>query len=233
MNRNELHYTMPVGSIDWWYLNLGFLIGLTLLFITSYKASEKRLNWITWILAFIIGGNHIAGHIEALISRVWEAKTHLPFHLCSFSAILSVLFLITKKQWSYEFLIFWSAGAIHAFITPEITDGDSVFNRWEFGISHGGIIATSFFATIKLGFRPRVKSWLKVFAYTQLTLPLIGLINYLLDSNYMYIAQRPNANNPFIIGDWPWYIIGLEFAVLLHFYVFYWIHKRVPQVNFN
>jgi len=44
----------------------------------------------------------------------------------------------------------------------------------------------------------------------------VGSINYLLGSNYMYLAIKPNVENPFLIGDWPYYIIGLELAVVLH-----------------
>jgi uncharacterized membrane protein YwaF len=47
----------------------------------------------------------------------------------------------------------------------------------------------------------------------------------------MFIAQKPDAQNPFIIGEWPWYIIGLEFAVLLHFAAFYWIHLRIAAIR--
>jgi uncharacterized membrane protein YwaF len=32
----------------------------------------------------------------------------------------------------------------------------------------------------------------------------------------MYLAIKPNVENPFLIGDWPYYIIGLELAVVLH-----------------
>jgi len=49
----------------------------------------------------------------------------------------------------------------------------------------------------------------------------------------MYIAQKPNANNPMIMGEWPWYIIGLEFVVLAHFLAFYWIHRRASRVHWD
>ncbi|NBW33393.1 MAG: hypothetical protein EBR22_05500, partial [Cytophagia bacterium] len=72
---------------------------------------------------------------------------------------------------------------------------------------------------------PRRHSWLKIFGYTQLVLPVMGTINYLLGSNYMYLAKRPLVDNPFLIGPWPWYLIGLEFATLLHFVLFYSLHQ--------
>ena len=37
----------------------------------------------------------------------------------------------------------------------------------------------------------------------------------------MYLAKKPLANNPLLIGDWPYYIIGLELATLLHAFLVY------------
>ncbi len=233
MDRNALHFTIPIGHPTWIWMNLGLVITTLITFYFSYKTSENRKNTIAYILAALIGLNFIGEQIEALYNGIWRVDTYLPLHLCSLSTFLAIIFLIYRNQWVYEFLIFWSAGAIHAFITPELTNGESLYHIIEFSISHGGIIIAALYGSLRLGFKPRPKSWLKVFGYTQLVLPVIGVINYLLDSNYMYIAQKPNANNPMIIGEWPWYIIGLEFVVLLHFLAFYWIHNRVASIRYN
>lgn len=47
----------------------------------------------------------------------------------------------------------------------------------------------------------------------------VGLINFWLDANYMYLSEKPLAENPFVMGDWPWYILGFELAALLHYYL--------------
>lgn len=233
MDRNSLHFTIPIGHPTWIWMNLGLVIAAFVTFYLSYKASEHKKNTIAYVLAALIGLNFIGEQVEAVYNNIWEIKTYLPLHLCSLSTILAIIFLIYRNQWVYEFLIFWSAGAIHAFITPELTNGESLYHIIEFSISHGGIIIAALYGSLRLGFKPRPMSWLKVFGYTQLVLPVIGLVNFFLDSNYMYIAQKPNANNPMIIGEWPWYIIGLEFVVLLHFLAFYWVHNRVASVRYN
>ena len=233
MNRNALHDTIAIGDPLWIAMNLGLVISALIIFTISRKNNEALRNYIAWGLAFIIGANFIGEQVEAVYHNIWEIKTYLPLHLCSLSTFISIYFLVYRNQWAYEFLIYWSAGAIHAFITPEITNGLTPYHLVEFSISHGGIIIAALYGSLRLGFKPRVYSWLKVFGYTQLVLPVIGFINYLLDSNYMYIAQKPEANNPMIIGEWPWYIIGLEFVVLLHFIAFYWIHKRVASVEWE
>ena len=37
----------------------------------------------------------------------------------------------------------------------------------------------------------------------------------------MNLCIKPIAKNPFLIGEWPWYIIGIELAALLHFFIVY------------
>jgi uncharacterized membrane protein YwaF len=70
-----------------------------------------------------------------------------------------------------------------------------------------------------------------VFFYTQLVALFVGLVNYAVGANYMYLAEKPAVYNPFIIGNWPWYILGLEVAVLLHFYVIYILFRqRTPRL---
>jgi hypothetical integral membrane protein (TIGR02206 family) len=231
MDRNATHYTIPIGHPTWIYMNLGLVVAALIVFIITSKHATKRNNTIAYILAALIGINFVGEQIEAIINHTWRIETYLPLHLCSLSTFLAIHFLIYRNQWVYEFLIFWSAGAIHAFLTPEIDTGSNWAYILFFTISHGGIIIAALYGSLRLGFKPRPRSWLKVFAYTQLVLPVIGIFNYFLDSNYMYIAQKPNANNPMIIGEWPWYIIGLEFIVLAHFYIFYWIHKRLASVR--
>ena len=43
----------------------------------------------------------------------------------------------------------------------------------------------------------------------------------MINANYMYLCIKPIANNPILIGEWPWYIISIELAGLLHFFIIY------------
>jgi uncharacterized membrane protein YwaF len=60
----------------------------------------------------------------------------------------------------------------------------------------------------------------------------IGTANYLIGSNYMYLAERPLVNNPMIIGDWPWYILGFEFIGIVHILIFYFGYRRMRPVPY-
>ncbi|MBL7837586.1 MAG: TIGR02206 family membrane protein [Bacteroidetes bacterium] len=224
-NMRQIHVVIAPGSELWWAMNLGFIISGVILFWMAglNKLRDKRL-FIGKALAILLITDVFIHHLYFLSLGDWHLKTNLPLHLCAMSEILSVFLLFSGSQLLYEMLIFWSAGAIHAFITPEMTHGYGVYETVSYCISHGGVILLAFYCTWALNFTPRRLSWLKVFFITQLTLPVIGFINYSTGGNYMYLSERPGANNPFIIGPWPWYIISLEFVVLLHFYLFYRMH---------
>jgi uncharacterized membrane protein YwaF len=58
--------------------------------------------------------------------------------------------------------------------------------------------------------RMEMKSISKVFLITNIVVVVVALINYLLDSNYMFLRVRPNSISPFLVGEWPVYIIMVQ-----------------------
>jgi hypothetical integral membrane protein (TIGR02206 family) len=229
MNLNAFHHTVEVGSLNWYFLFLGLALALfTTLFLGKKLPFASRI-FLARSIAIVMLLNFIFHHIEALYHGTWRWDIHLPLQMCGMSALLAIFVLWTRMQWVYEWLLCWSAGAVHSFLTPELTYGAETYHYWNYAIEHAGAIIAPLLLTIGFGMRPRDLSWWRVFLWTQLTLPVIGVINYVLNANYMYIAQRPEANNPVIIGDWPWYIIGLEFVALAHFWLFYKLHRWLAK----
>jgi len=181
------------------------------------------------LMALVLLGNMAVRQLVLIWTGEWIAQNSLPLQMCSFSVIWAADTLWTGRQLTYELLLFWGAGALHSFLTPELDDGNSLYNYTEYTLSHAGILCSGAYATLRMGLRPRPLSWLRVFGLTQWVLPVIGGVNWLLGSNYMYIAYRPMVDNPFLIGPWPWYILGLEFAALLHFLLFYGLHRWLSR----
>ena len=51
---------------------------------------------------------------------------------------------------------------------------------------------------------------INAFVFINLIIWPVGLINYLLDANYMFVCKAPNVDNALLIGEWPIYLIWLE-----------------------
>ena len=216
------HETLEIFSLLWWQSNIvTFSFILFFLLLGKWFNLENRNN-----LAIVIGAvlifRTVGVHFYWNYLGIWTIETSLPLHLCGLSAILSGIVLFWRKQWAYECLYFWGIpGAFHSLMTPEFTSGKSGILFYEYYLSHGGIILSAIYLTWILGMRPRKGSWWKVFLWSQLLLPVIGLINWIVNANYMYLCTKPIANNPFLIGEWPWYLLNIELMALLHFCIIY------------
>ena len=68
---------------------------------------------------------------------------------------------------------------------------------------------------------------LNTFLVTNAAVFIIGIINKVLgeNANYWFISKKPGGDNPFLIGEWPYYIFTFEIAayfVMLIIYLPMW-----------
>jgi hypothetical integral membrane protein (TIGR02206 family) len=87
------------------------------------------------------------------------------------------------------------------------------------------------------GYRPTWRSIRKVLLGGNLYLLLVGLINWMLGSNYLFIAHKPETASLLdVLGPWPWYILVMEALALVMTLLLYlpyvikdWNASRSPQ----
>jgi hypothetical integral membrane protein (TIGR02206 family) len=179
-------------------------------------------NKLATIMGVFIALESVLIQFYYLKVGVWTAQDSLPFHLCRLMWFNSIIVLLNRNQMAFELLLFVGMiGGLHSMLTPEFTHGTDPVLMFDYFIVHGGLIAIPLYCIFVLGMKPRKKAWFKSFLYLQIFVICVGLIDYLLGANYMYLAVKPNVENPFLIGDWPFYIIGLELATLLHAFLVY------------
>lgn len=164
---------------------------------------------------------------------IWNAKSSLPIHLCGISGILAGIMMIRQNYSGFEFLaLIGSPGALHAILTPQLNHGPIPFLIFKYYVSHAGIILVPLFFAIVLGYRIKESSWYKVFLLCQLLILFVGLANFMIGSNYMYLTKKPLVNNPMIIGEWPWYILGFEILGLIHILLFYYGYRQMRPLPY-
>ena len=56
-------------------------------------------------------------------------------------------------------------------------------------------------------------------------------INAALGSNYWYVNQPPPVNHPLVQGEWPFYLIGMEAAVVVLFFLFSLAFRSFKEVK--
>lgn len=168
----------------------------------------------------------------------WTVIESMPFHLCNLMWFNSIYLLLTKKQWSFELMLFIGMpAAFHSLLTPQLNHGNEFINVFDFFFGHGWLFACCFYCIFVLGMKPRITSWWHSFLRLQDIIIFVFVVNFTINyfsygyilppsldsptSNYMYLLAPPLADNPFVIGAWPSYLLGLMFATFLHSFIIY------------
>lgn len=225
-------YIIEFFSDEWVRNSLCTLfIIVTYLFIGKFMSPKNKLR-MGILISILLILTTLTGHTRNIVNGYWNISDNLPLHLCSVSNLIACFILfIPKNNRLFEFLFYAGIiGVIQAFFTPQINNFDgSNYEYLEYYLSHGGIMLLPIFMFKNLGYELTKYSWIKVVLYLNILLAIVMPLNFIIDSNYMYLANRPNVDNPLIIGEWPYYILFWEVIVVTLTYILYVIStgKRV------
>lgn len=204
---------------------LGLVLLLNLSFILLRP--EKRAAWrkpVRVSMALILIANELGWHLWHIAYGRWDVQTMLPLHLCSLFVFLSAIMLLTRSYRIYEFAFFLGiGGALQALLTPDAgIYGFPHYRFFQTMLSHGLIVSASLFMTLAEGFRPTWRSFLKVALWGNVYMAVVFGLNFLLGSNYMYLAHKPETASALdFLGPWPLYLLWLELIAIVVFLLMY------------
>jgi hypothetical integral membrane protein (TIGR02206 family) len=145
--------------------------------------------------------------------------SNLPLQLCDVSLWTTVAACWTLSPPLVEFSYFAGlAGAGMALLTPDLWSPWPSYPAVYFFISHGGIIAVISLLVFG-GIAPlRVGAMWRAFAMVLAYAAVLGFINAVLHTNYMYLCRKPaSATVLNALGPWPWYLLTASLLTLLLF----------------
>ncbi|OZM56061.1 TIGR02206 family membrane protein [Lottiidibacillus patelloidae] len=150
-------------------------------------------------------------------------QTSLPLNLCAISIFLAAYMLWTKSYALFEVLYFWAlAGALQAYLTPELFYGYDHFRYYQFFIGHGLIIIAPLFMCFIHQYRPTFRSLIKAFVTINLYALFVYFIDVLVEANYLLLRHKPKTDSLLdFFGPWPYYILVLEVAAIILFTLLY------------
>ena len=226
MAEKMLHDTLAPLTPLWYTAIAASVAVIAALVLAGRCLGTQGKNRLALLLGVFLLVREIWIHPYLASRGLWTKDSSLPLHLCDITAIFSWVAIIWRHQVVYECLFYWGIpGAIISLATPEFTlapeviKDDGTLNETliflNYYVSHGGILASSLYLTFALGRRPGRGSWWKI---SLLGLPLllaVGLLNKLIDTNYIFLCYPPQVASGLIIGDWPWYVFGMIFMVTL------------------
>lgn len=184
-------------------------VGLRYLGIRGRKIMPIVLAAITIVQEAIDYWNRMTMRDLSLIAD-------LPLQFCHLAQIFSVVLLFFRVPLLFEVTYFWGLiGALQAMLTPDLNAFDNHLTLSLFFMHHGMLILIVLWLVFVAGCRCRPHAVIRTFLFTNLIMIPVGLVDWTIGANYMYLCSSPETDSPLISGGWPWYIVQIEGIGLL------------------
>ncbi|WP_416148384.1 TIGR02206 family membrane protein [Salipaludibacillus sp. HK11] len=199
---------------------IALLIGVTLglyLFRLDHKRTKLRKWEITVAISLIVF--EVTYQIWLIVNGNWHVSHALPLELSNISVILVIVLLLTRSKFVFELVFLVGiGGALQAILTPVLTFGWPHFRFLHFFYTHLMVIWVAFYYLWVKGLTFSFVSVLKAMLFLNVLLPVIYVINTLIEGNYWFIMEKPVGGSILdFLGPHPWYIVGMELAAFVFF----------------
>lgn len=191
------------------------------------ERKERALRTAGWIL---IAAN-LVPTVYGALSPDLELSIHrnLPVHFCAINGWLIALNCFFKNKSIFTFSAFLGTiGGLHALLTPQLTIGDAPAILVHYYFNHTAIMVMPIIMARSYGFQFPKWGWVWTYFAAAGLSTAVGFFNWYLNTyhpgdvsaNYMYMWEAPKVDNPFVQSmEWPWYILPLHGALILHLVV--------------
>ena len=197
---------------------------LSIIYIPKYfsnKSSRQKNLLMKAIILILLINQGMDFYREGLITEQWQEG--LPLHLCDFSTIAIILYFITQNRNFFVFAFFFGiAGGGMSILTPDTVYGFPYIGYIQSQIGHTMILMGVTYAMIIDKQRPYLKDVIKALFYASILLIFTYFMNYLLGTNYWFLAEKPVGDNiTSFMRPEPFHIIDLYIAAVLICYAMY------------
>lgn len=143
----------------------------------------------------------------------------LPLQLCDVAVFIAAAALWTRKQLLVEVTYFWGlAGTLQALLTPDLPQHFPSYPYFQYYIAHGGVVAAALMLVVGMRLHPRQWAVVRVAALTVAYAALVGVVDVITQSDYMYLRFRPpSATLLDLLGPWPIYILSATLIAIALF----------------
>jgi hypothetical integral membrane protein (TIGR02206 family) len=158
--------------------------------------------------------------LRPVVEGGWTARSSLPLNLCDVALVIAAV-ACSYPQWrlGVELTYFWGlAGTLQGILTPDLTVSFPDIRFFQFVVGHVGIVIAALYLVLGLRLEPRPGAVLRVFLITVGYTAFVGVIDRLVDGNYMYLARIPGRVSLLsVLGPWPWYIASAAGVAIVLF----------------
>ena len=211
---NHLHHTLIT------------IVVIATLLIVRYRVNRYNLNFIDIFLGFLPIIIELIFQIQSMLNKEWMLIKTLPLEISYLTSFAIPIYLYKPSRilqsWIY-YIGIWSAAA--AFLNTIMMGAEP----WHVLLRYYGHHGTLLYFGISIyisGYRPTLKDYYNTAKIMLLIIFIIGLINKIIGSNYMFTRFKPPGMNlTLLMADWPYYFIIIVSIGLVFCYLLYLIGK--------
>jgi len=176
------------------------------------KLNQWQIHFVATLLAVFTISVEFFDDVYRFQDGHWLLIRDLPLHMCGFSTFLSAYALYTRSQMSFEFSFFWGiGGALQAILTPDMSRFYSPYYFYISQISHAIIIINVLWMLTIFKLKVGKYAIHRTVLLTLVLMIFVGIFNLITSSNYFFLCKKPGGPSPFLVGEWPVYVIFLIF----------------------
>ena len=216
------------------------VIALTISLPFIFAAFARKSRWprseqlIAKLLAGLLLFNYVGYEIYLAwtVGLAWQKA--LPFQLCDWAMVASLVALLTGRERWLEVAYFWGiGGTLQAILTPDLKYAFPDIRFLTFFIAHSGIVVAIAFMMILRKFRPHWISIVRTFAWSELYFVLTITVDLMTGENYGYLLHKPAAASLLdaLSDHRVVYILQMHLLALVFFLVLYLPFALVDMVR--
>ena len=213
------------------------MIGLCLIIsYAGYKIKSPTLKiQISLVIIIFCVTQEILDYLNRIFFDelyIFSLVTDLPLQFCVigfYFSIFGIIMAITDKSFNpkLEQFIFDCSyvlgfgGALQAILNVDLSGVNNMIGIFTLNWTHSLIILNVLWLIFAYKKRFNGKSIINAFVFINLIIIPVGLVNYLLGANYMFICNPPNVDSSFFMGEWPYYLFYLEGIYFIYILILY------------
>ncbi len=188
---------------------------------------KRRVALIMGMIGVVVW---VYANIVMLVTDQVKAQSVIPLHLCYFlNLLLPYMFWKNRMDWldwAYPIII---AGCLQALITPDLSQRFPHFYNVRYWFVHVALVQHVFYAIFVYRFRPTFKGIFKCMLALNVYAICLVPVNWLLNTNFLYLREPAAGSLMTVLGPWPWYLVAIEGLMLVLFTVVYLPFLRIKD----
>lgn len=216
------------------FVQISILLVLAILmfaFRFSIRRTTSAKKVIRYLLISILIVSELTLNIWYIAQGKWSIQTSLPLELCSVTLLLAIVMLFTRSRLLYTIVFFAGfTGALQAVLTPSLDYTYPHFRFLQFFIAHIAIILSALYMTWIENYKPTWKSIGVALLFLNILAVVVGIINYTIGSNYMFLMRKPLTPSILdLLGPHPYYLLSEQGIALLFFTLLHLLFFVIPD----